>query len=233
MFCCLGAKEKHDSLYHTQGSMTVSVEATWPGSNSHLCCWSAISCRQAEWPRVVWHNSLPLLSCLQVSPLQRNHFYLTAMEQVKHGLVHCRKLRYHDTTGRLTYFMHPCSNLIARLWGIELPCASRSPLHTHTHTHAHRTNTLMCKNDEDFLAKLFCVRLAFDELMESQANKNYFTQIGRDIMSSFLRSTNQVFLSLSFLLLSSSLLLSPFPLLLSCLILILTNLLKSETKRLC
>ena len=152
------------------------------------------------------------------------------MEQVKHGLVHCRKLRYQDTTGRLTYFMHPCSNLIARLWGIELPCASSSPPHTHTHTHAHRTNTLMCKNDEDFLAKLFCIRLAFDELMESQANKNYFTQIGRDIMSSFLRSTNQVFLFLSFLLLLHPCFFPPS--LLSCLVFILANLLKSETKRL-
>jgi len=50
----------------------------------------------------------------------------------------------------------------------------------------------------DFLAKLFCVRLAFDELIKSQTNRNYFKQIGRDIMSSFLKNTGKVHAPSSF-----------------------------------
>ena len=52
---------------------------------------------------------------------------------------------------------------------------------------------LQCLSDKDFLAKLFCVRLAFDEILSSQlTHRNYFKQLGMDIMSSFLKSTNQV-----------------------------------------
>ena len=55
-----------------------------------------------------------------------------------------------------------------------------------------RTEMLQCHSDEDFLAKLFCVRLAFDELLGSHANRNYFKQLGRDIMASFLKTAKQV-----------------------------------------
>ena len=57
---------------------------------------------------------------------------------------------------------------------------------------------LTCESDMDFLAKLFCVRLAFDELIKSQTNRNYFKQIGRDIMSSFLKNTGKVHAPSSF-----------------------------------
>lgn len=55
-----------------------------------------------------------------------------------------------------------------------------------------RTEDLGCSGDVDFLAKLYCVRLAFDELTLSQANREYFHKIGRDLMSSFLSSTGHV-----------------------------------------
>lgn len=79
--------------------------------------------------------------------LDDNQLYLTAMDQVNKGLVHCRTMR---------------------------------------------TEMLQCLSDKDFLAKLFCVRLAFDEILSSQlTHRNYFKQLGMDIMSSFLKSTNQ------------------------------------------
>ena len=54
-----------------------------------------------------------------------------------------------------------------------------------------RAKQLGCHDDDDFLAKLHCVRLAFDALVTSSANRNYFVEVGRDIMSTFLQSTNQ------------------------------------------
>ena len=55
-----------------------------------------------------------------------------------------------------------------------------------------RTVMLACSSQSDFLAKVFCVRLAFDELVSSEANRNHFRQAGRDMMAMFLRSANQV-----------------------------------------
>ena len=55
-----------------------------------------------------------------------------------------------------------------------------------------RTAMLACSSELDFLAKVFSVRLAFDELVKSEANRNHFRQAGRDMMVSFLRSANQV-----------------------------------------
>ncbi|KAL5483942.1 hypothetical protein EMCRGX_G020363 [Ephydatia muelleri] len=54
-----------------------------------------------------------------------------------------------------------------------------------------RTAMLACSSELDFLAKVFSVRLAFDELVKSEANRNHFRQAGRDMMVSFLRSANQ------------------------------------------
>ena len=51
---------------------------------------------------------------------------------------------------------------------------------------------LGCSCDGDFLAKLYCVRLAFDELIRSQTNRKYFIQVGKEMMVSFLRAANQV-----------------------------------------
>ena len=55
-----------------------------------------------------------------------------------------------------------------------------------------RTEELCCSGDLDFLAKLYCVRLAFNELTGVAANRQYFQQMGRDLMSSFLASTGHV-----------------------------------------
>ena len=54
-----------------------------------------------------------------------------------------------------------------------------------------RTAMLACSSEYDFLAKVFAVRMAFDELVKSEANRNNFKQAGRDVMVSFLRSANQ------------------------------------------
>ena len=55
-----------------------------------------------------------------------------------------------------------------------------------------RTEELCCSGDIDFLAKLYCVRLAFDELTAEVANRQYFQQMGRELMSTFLTSTGHV-----------------------------------------
>jgi hypothetical protein len=54
-----------------------------------------------------------------------------------------------------------------------------------------RTKEMHCHDDKDFLAKLHCVRLAFDALVQSSANRNYFSEVGRDIMLTLLVSANQ------------------------------------------
>lgn len=51
---------------------------------------------------------------------------------------------------------------------------------------------LNCQSDIDFLAKVHCVRLAFDDIISSTHNRHYFKVTARQIVSSFLSSTNQV-----------------------------------------
>ena len=55
----------------------------------------------------------------------------------------------------------------------------------------HRADILGCADKEDFLAKLHCVRLAFDEIVKSSANRQYFTGVCRDLISNFLVILNQ------------------------------------------
>ena len=50
---------------------------------------------------------------------------------------------------------------------------------------------LCCRDDQDFLAKVHCVRLAFDDLVASEDHRGYFTQVGRSLMSEFLQETNK------------------------------------------
>ena len=59
-----------------------------------------------------------------------------------------------------------------------------------------RTKELGCSGDLDFLAKLYCVRLAFDELTADAGNRLYLQQMGREIMSNFLTATGSVSLCL-------------------------------------
>ena len=56
----------------------------------------------------------------------------------------------------------------------------------------YRTRELDCAGDIDFLAKLYCVRLAFDQLTAVADNSVQFQQMGREIMSSFLTATGNV-----------------------------------------
>lgn len=51
---------------------------------------------------------------------------------------------------------------------------------------------LNCQSDYDFLAKVHCVRLAFDEIVNSSDNREYFKITTRQLVSSFLLSTNKV-----------------------------------------
>ena len=48
-----------------------------------------------------------------------------------------------------------------------------------------------CTSEAEFLGKLYCVRLAFAELLQSPANRDYLGQLGRSVMAAFLNSTGQ------------------------------------------
>lgn len=56
---------------------------------------------------------------------------------------------------------------------------------------------LNCQSDIDFLAKVHCVRLAFDDIISSTHNRHYFKVTARQIVSSFLSSTDQVCMLIS------------------------------------
>lgn len=51
---------------------------------------------------------------------------------------------------------------------------------------------LNCHTDNDFLAKVHCVRMAFDDIISSEQNRDYFKMTARQLVSSFLSSTSQV-----------------------------------------
>ncbi len=55
----------------------------------------------------------------------------------------------------------------------------------------YRTELLCCHDDQDFLAKVHCVRLAFDDLVACDTHRTYFVDVGRSLMSVFLQETNQ------------------------------------------
>ncbi len=51
-----------------------------------------------------------------------------------------------------------------------------------------RTELLQCSSQNDFLAKVYCVRLGFDHLLQSTNNRTYFISIAQHLMSDFLSS---------------------------------------------
>ncbi len=51
-----------------------------------------------------------------------------------------------------------------------------------------RTDLLQCSSHNDFLAKVYCVRLGFDHLLQSPNNRTYFISIAQHLMSDFLSS---------------------------------------------
>lgn len=55
----------------------------------------------------------------------------------------------------------------------------------------HRTKMLCCESDEDFLAKVYCLRLAFDFLIQSSDHRAHFMSLSCDILSGFLRGSGE------------------------------------------
>ncbi|ELT95948.1 hypothetical protein CAPTEDRAFT_148737 [Capitella teleta] len=54
-----------------------------------------------------------------------------------------------------------------------------------------RTQVLQCQSDSEFLAKLQCVRLAFQELMKDSTVRQWFVEMGRDILSSLITQADR------------------------------------------
>ena len=54
-----------------------------------------------------------------------------------------------------------------------------------------RTEMLRCDHDNDFTAKLHCVRLAFDFLIKSEENCTFFENQTRQLMTRFLTKANK------------------------------------------
>ncbi len=50
---------------------------------------------------------------------------------------------------------------------------------------------LQCSSDNDFLAKVYCVRLAFDHVLQSPEHRSYFIGIAQSLMSEFLKSAGE------------------------------------------
>lgn len=49
-----------------------------------------------------------------------------------------------------------------------------------------RTSQLNCESREEFVAKVHCLRLAFTDILGHQENRDYFAEIGRDILDVLL-----------------------------------------------
>ncbi|XP_078406310.1 mitoguardin 2 isoform X1 [Cetorhinus maximus] len=54
-----------------------------------------------------------------------------------------------------------------------------------------RTELLECYSDEDFLAKLHCVRQAFEILLQDEANRLYFSEIGKQMITGLMSSAGK------------------------------------------
>lgn len=54
-----------------------------------------------------------------------------------------------------------------------------------------RTEFLKCKSDDDFLAKLYGVRLAFDKLLEDEFKRDWLKTNGRALIGALLRKANK------------------------------------------
>lgn len=50
---------------------------------------------------------------------------------------------------------------------------------------------LQCSSDNDFLAKVYCARLAFDHLLKSPDHRTYFMSVTQNLMSEFLQSAGE------------------------------------------
>lgn len=54
-----------------------------------------------------------------------------------------------------------------------------------------RTEVLDCYNDEDFLAKLHCVRQAFEILLQEEENRLYFSEIGKQMITGLMSTAGK------------------------------------------
>ncbi|XP_078062009.1 mitoguardin 2 isoform X2 [Mustelus asterias] len=54
-----------------------------------------------------------------------------------------------------------------------------------------RTEILECYSDEDFLAKLHCVRQAFEVLLQDESNRLYFSEIGKQMITGLMSSAGK------------------------------------------
>ncbi|XP_038637570.1 mitoguardin 2 isoform X1 [Scyliorhinus canicula] len=54
-----------------------------------------------------------------------------------------------------------------------------------------RTEVLECYSDEDFLAKLHCVRQAFEVLLQDETNRLYFSEIGKQMITGLMSTAGK------------------------------------------
>jgi len=54
-----------------------------------------------------------------------------------------------------------------------------------------RTNRVQCSSDDEFLAKLFCLRIGFEELLKDENVKKWFEESGRLVMETMLCAANR------------------------------------------
>ncbi|XP_062929769.1 mitoguardin 2 [Mobula hypostoma] len=54
-----------------------------------------------------------------------------------------------------------------------------------------RTEILECYSDEDFLAKLHCVRQAFEILLQEEGNRLYFSEIGKQMITGLMSTAGK------------------------------------------
>ncbi|KAL8178425.1 UNVERIFIED_CONTAM: Mitoguardin 1 [Gekko kuhli] len=55
-----------------------------------------------------------------------------------------------------------------------------------------RTETLECLGDSDFLAKLHCIRQAFQVILSDTANRLFLVESGRKILSALILRARKV-----------------------------------------
>ncbi len=100
--------------------------------------------------------------------MRGNDLYLSAMELARNGGITCRNIR----SSSIRPVLIQLTNSV--------------------YFDIFRAEMLNCESETDFLAKVHCVRLAFDEVIGSSENREYFKITARELISSFFSSTQQV-----------------------------------------
>lgn len=54
-----------------------------------------------------------------------------------------------------------------------------------------RTSQLCCESKQEFVAKVHCLRMAFSVILEAQENRDYFNEIGKDILEILLENSTK------------------------------------------